>query len=79
MGITKQRYQNEIWRQLDGSNELGNGRQGWPIRESLLSRLFPSLRTISVPHSDTLLNWKYFLSVRPSEKSRPELNFVKRS
>lgn len=27
-------------RQLGGSNELGNGRQGWPIRTSLLSRLF---------------------------------------
>lgn len=51
-------------RQLGGSNELGNGRQGWPIRTSLLSRLFfplplPLPRIISAQQWDTMLNYSH--------------------
>lgn len=33
----KQQPQKEKWEAVGGSNELNNGRQGWPIRTSSLS------------------------------------------
>lgn len=35
--MMKQQPQQEKWEAVGGSNELSNGRQGWPIRTSSLS------------------------------------------